>query len=138
MGVPMVGGGLGLVVVAVIVFLLGGDPTALLQQQAGPSRAASQAPGGAVPADDPLSRFVSVVLADTEDVWHELFRRMDRTYQEPTLVLFTDRVSSACGMASAAVGPFYCPDDGTVYIDLRFYGQLHERFGAPGDLARLM
>ena len=132
----MVGGGLGVVVVALIVFLLGGDPTDLLRHQGGPSGATLQESGDAVPANDPLSRFVAVVLADTEDVWGELFSRMGRTYQEPTLVLFTDRVSSACGMASSAVGPFYCRDDGTVYIDLRFYEQLRQRFGAPGDFAQ--
>ncbi len=91
----MVGGGLGVMVVALIVFLLGGDPTELLRHQGGPSGATLQESGNAVPADDPLSRFVAVVLADTEDVWNELFNRMGRTYQEPTLVLFTDRVSSA-------------------------------------------
>jgi len=132
----MVGGGLGVVVVALIVFLLGGDPTDLLRPEGGPPSATPQESGDAVPADDPLSRFVAVVLADTEDVWTQLFSRMGRTYQEPTLVLFTDRVSSACGMASSAVGPFYCPDDGTVYIDLRFYEQLRQRFGAPGDFAQ--
>jgi len=135
-GLPMVGGGLGVAVVALIVFLLGGDPTDLLRHQGGTSDPTLQESGDAAPADDPLSRFVAVVLADTEDVWNELFSRMGRTYQEPALVLFTDRVSSACGMASSAVGPFYCPDDATVYIDLRFYEQLRQRFGAPGDFAQ--
>ncbi len=132
---PVVGGGIGLVVVAVITFLLGGDPTALLQQATGPNAGLEES-ASAIATNDPLSRFVAVVLADTEDVWNQLFSRMGRSYEEPKLVLFSDRVSSACGMASAATGPFYCPGDYKVYIDLRFYEQLQKRFGAPGDFAQ--
>jgi len=77
-----------------------------------------------------------VVLADTEDTWKELFRRMDKKYREPTLVLFYGAVESACGLASAAVGPFYCPKDQKLYIDLSFYGDLKNKFGAPGDFAQ--
>ncbi|MBP8259040.1 MAG: neutral zinc metallopeptidase [Verrucomicrobia bacterium] len=132
---PVVGGGIGLVVVAVLTFLLGGDPTALLQQAVGPNAGLEES-AGTIATNDPLSRFVAVVLADTEDVWNQLFARMGRSYEEPKLVLFSERVSSACGMASAATGPFYCPGDYKVYIDLRFYEQLQKRFGAPGDFAQ--
>jgi len=82
------------------------------------------------------AEFVSVVLADTEDVWNQVFRRLGRAYEEPTLVLFSGAVNSACGMASTAVGPFYCPGDHKVYIDLAFYDELQRRFKAPGDLAQ--
>lgn len=83
-----------------------------------------------------LGEFVSVVLADTEDTWHPLFQQLGKRYQEPTLVLFSGSVRSACGMASAAVGPFYCPADQKVYIDLSFYDDLKRRHGAPGDFAQ--
>ena len=83
-----------------------------------------------------LADFVSVVLADTEDTWHELFQTMGKVYAEPTLVLFTGSVNSACGMATAAVGPFYCPADQQLYIDLSFFRDLSERHGAPGDFAQ--
>ncbi len=127
-----VGGGVGTIIVTVVLFLLfGGDP-ADLANQLGPS---SQ-PGVTVGAgSDETAQFVSVVLADTEDVWAEQFRQMGRTYTNPGLVLFTDAVDSACGTQSSAVGPFYCPSDQTVYIDLVFYDELKNRFGAPGDFA---
>lgn len=83
-----------------------------------------------------LADFVSVVLADTEDTWHKIFRAQGGSYREPTLVLFSDRVNSACGMASAAVGPFYCPGDQQLYIDLSFFNDLNVRHGAPGDFAQ--
>lgn len=89
-----------------------------------------------IPADDQSAQFVSVILADTEDVWHELLPQMGRQYVEPRLVLFSGGVRSACGMANAAVGPFYCPGDQKVYIDLSFYDDLAQRFGAPGDFAQ--
>ena len=92
-------------------------------------------PGSAAPQDEP-GQFVSTVLASTEDVWSELFRGAGADYREPALVLFTDGVQSACGMAEAAVGPFYCPPDHKVYIDLGFYDELRSRFGAPGDFAQ--
>jgi predicted metalloprotease len=85
---------------------------------------------------DPMKEFVSVVLADTEDTWGALFQQAGAQYQEPTLVLFSGAVQSACGFAQAAVGPFYCPADRKLYIDLDFYGDLRERFGAPGDFAQ--
>ena len=83
-----------------------------------------------------MADFISVVLADTEDTWRELFRQGGKAYREPTLVLFTDAVESACGFADSAVGPFYCPKDGKIYIDLGFYRDLKERFRAPGDFAQ--
>lgn len=131
-----ISGGLGTIILVVVVALLGGDPMALLQQAPPPGGggppAAAPAPAGA----DKDREFVAVVLADTEDVWNELFRRMGRRYDPPKLVLFTSQVRSACGLADAAVGPFYCPNDQKVYIDLRFFQELSERFGAPGDFAR--
>lgn len=131
----LIGGGIGTLIVAVIVMLLGGDPRALL----GNSNAVGPAPGEQAPLsaeDKKKSEFVSVVLKDTEDVWHAQFRDMGREYVEPKLVLFTGQVESACGFASAAMGPFYCPEDQKVYIDLGFYDELKTRFGASGDFAQ--
>src|SRR5690606_2107381 len=98
--------------------------------------------GGAPPSglssgeSDELAQFVAVVLADTEETWHAVFRQRGGQYQEPTLVLFTGQVASACGFAQAAVGPFYCPADRKVYIALSFFSDLRQRFGAPGDFAQ--
>jgi predicted metalloprotease len=127
-----VGGGLGLLVLVVIVTLMGGDPSAILQQGGGGG--GSTEPLSA--EEQELGEFVSTVLRDTEQVWGKLFRAMGRTYEEPKLVLFRGSVQSACGMAGAAVGPFYCPADRKAYIDLSFYKQLRERFAAPGDFAQ--
>lgn len=133
-GLPVIGGGLGLLVIVVLSLLTGADPRALLDL-AGGGGGPAQPPGATAPTDE-RAQFVSVVLADTEDVWNEQFARMGRAYEEPKLVLFSEMVRSACGNASAAVGPFYCPGDRNVYIDLSFYDQLHSRFGAPGDFAQ--
>ena len=130
-----VGGGIGGVIVVVLYLLLGGDPMALLDSQ---QEAQLSQPGqidNQAPRDD-ASKFVAVVLADTEDAWHELFRQMGRQYEEPKLVLFTDQTRSGCGFASGASGPFYCPEDRRVYIDLGFYRLLQERLGAGGDFAQ--
>jgi uncharacterized protein len=129
-----IGGGIGSVIFVVAYLLLGGDPQALLEnaQQGQSARAQTE---GAAPRDE-LSQFVGVVLADTEDVWHQVFRQMGRQYEEPKLVLFADQTRSGCGFASAASGPFYCPADRRVYIDLSFYRTLQQRFGAPGDFAQ--
>jgi predicted metalloprotease len=114
---------------------LGVDPSFLFQGgQMTPGPSLQQSPPSA--AQQELADFVSVVLADTEDTWHPLFEEMGGTYQEPTLVLFSGAVQSACGQASAAVGPFYCSGDRQVYIDLSFYEELSDRFGAPGDFAQ--
>jgi uncharacterized protein len=129
----VLGGGIGTVVLVVLYLLLGGDPQALFNSQQAqlPQTAQydSQAPR------DEASKFVAVVLADTEDAWNEIFREMGREYQEPRLMLFTDMIQSGCGFASGATGPFYCPQDRRVYIDLGFFRELQQRLGAGGDFA---
>ncbi|HOE80015.1 MAG TPA: neutral zinc metallopeptidase [Smithellaceae bacterium] len=130
--------GLGLVAVVVIGMLLGVDPTALLQvvEQRAPSSHVATEPGRPPAVHDEMRDFAAVVLADTEDVWQNVFQQAGRTYEKPTLVLFSKAVDSACGMADAAVGPFYCPADRKVYLDLAFFEDLHSRFGASGDFAQ--
>ena len=135
-----VGGGLLGLVIVVVAMLFGVDPRPLMQliQNAQPPAAGQQQgqqPAGVPPANDEMAQFVSVVLHDTEVVWGQLFRQMGREYRQPKLVLFRDRVNSACGIQGAAVGPFYCPLDETVYIDLSFFQELRDRHNAPGDFA---
>lgn len=130
-----IGGGLGGIVVLLLALLLGADPRQLLEQQSNDPSAGPQSTRPVNPEEEEIRRFVSVVLAETEDVWSEAFRQMGGQYREPTLVLFTDQVSSACGHAGAAVGPFYCPGDQKLYIDLSFFNDLKTRFRAPGDFA---
>lgn len=139
-GVPVgrvaAGGGLGTLILIVVVALLGGDPRALLQQLPPPAAQPAAGPRAVDPAQQPLKEFVSVVLKDTEDVWHELFaQELHRNYREPKLVLYTDTVQTGGGMASAAMGPFYSPVDERVYLDLSFCDELKRRFHAPGDFA---
>jgi len=131
-----VGGGIGTLIIIVIALLFGADPQQLLEQMPSspPSQVESSRPANS--EEDELKQFVGVVLAKSEDVWQDVFRQTGRQYREPTLVLFTGQVRSACGMAGAAVGPFYCPGDEKVYIDLSFYEQLRRRFNAPGDFAQ--
>jgi predicted metalloprotease len=129
-------GGIGTLVILLAALFLGVDPRALLQQTGEEPSLSTQPTRPANPAEDELKHFASVVLADTEDVWTDVFRRTGRDYTEPKLVLFTDQVQSACGMAGTAVGPFYCPGDQKVYIDLAFYRDLQDRLGAPGDFAQ--
>jgi uncharacterized protein len=138
LGVPLVaGGGIGTVVLLVLALFFGFDPGAILNTEAPPSGSSTEAPRpSASPSIDTQKDFVSVVLADTEDTWTELFRQMNREYRAPKLVLFRSAVQSACGMAGAAVGPFYCPPDHKVYLDLDFFRALSERFRAPGDFAQ--
>jgi predicted metalloprotease len=139
-GLPIAGGGIGLAVLALVVYLMGGDPSVVLnnaQPESGPTSAGAPAPGQPGGAQDQMSQFVSVVLADTEDTWNAVFKqKYGRDYEEPELVLFSGAVQSACGLAQAAMGPFYCPNDRRVYIDLSFYRELKERFGAGGDFAQ--
>jgi predicted metalloprotease len=145
------GGGLGLVVVVVLAMLFGVDPSVLIgltsQLDQGQAPSTQQAPGqfGSPPGgqsglasgrQDELAQFVSVVLADTEDTWSKVFSQSGADYREPKLVLFTDYVRSACGLTEAAVGPFYCPADEKVYIDLSFYDELQNKYRAPGDFAQ--
>jgi uncharacterized protein len=131
-----IGGGLGGIVVLLLALLFGADPQQLLEQlpsnNPGSSAPTSQTTN---PEEEELKQFVGVVLAETEDVWTSRFREMNRQYRKPTLVLFRDSVSSACGQAGAAVGPFYCPADEKLYIDLSFFRELRSRFRAPGDFA---
>lgn len=139
----VVGGGLGTLVLVLIALFLGADPQKLLQQLPNNPQAARPGGGqGGGPAQRPLdpkdierTEFVKVVLADTEDVWEEIFKGKGREYEKPKLVLFSGNVNSACGMADSAVGPFYCPGDSKVYIDLQFYDELQRRFKAPGEFA---
>jgi len=130
-----IGGGLGGVILVVAYLLLGGDPQALVDPQQQSQVAPSRQVDTTAPRDE-ASKFVAVVLADTEDAWRDIFRQMGRQYEEPKLVLFADQTRSGCGFASGASGPFYCPQDRRVYIDLSFYKMLRDRFGAPGDFAQ--
>jgi predicted metalloprotease len=134
------GGGIGTIVLVLVALYLGVDPSVILDQTQmtvpGAGTSTPSAPYSASPEEKRLAEFVSVVLGDTEDTWNALFRSMGKTYEEPRLVLFSGAVESACGFASAAVGPFYCPEDQKVYIDLSFYSDLKKRFGAPGDFAQ--
>ncbi|KAB8316533.1 flagellar biosynthesis protein FlgM [Tolypothrix campylonemoides VB511288] len=135
---PVVGGGIGAIVLSVIVALLGGDPSVLWEQQQAPSdRPYPESPQTQrSTADDRMADFVSVVLADTEDTWQSLFRQRGQTYVEPKLVLYSGAVQSACGYTRSVVGPFYCPADQKLYIDLSFYQDLKNRYQAPGDFAQ--
>ncbi len=129
-------GGIVTVIIAIVVLLLGGDPREILglmeTQQASTEQVTDYQPSA---HEQELAEFVSVTLADTEDVWHKLFEGSGLTYHEPKMVLFNSAVESACGYAQSATGPFYCPADEKVYIDLNFLEQLQERLGAQGDFA---
>ncbi len=133
-------GGGAMLLIAVVALLFGQNPLEILGllDSSGISVGTSPSPGQGTPApiDDEMSEFMSIVLADTEVTWDQLFAAEGQSYREPTLVLFSDAVSSACGYNSAAVGPFYCPADQKVYIDTTFFSELSRRFGAPGDFAQ--
>ena len=133
-----VGGGLGIIVIALVAMYFGVDPTVILNQQSPTSSSVSTYTTSSPisQAENELADFVSVVLADTEDTWHVLFNKIGKAYREPNLVLFSGAVESACGYAQAAMGPFYCPADQKVYIDLSFYRDLKKRYQAPGDFAQ--
>lgn len=131
MGGVGVGGGIGALVIGLIIYLLGGDPSAVIDQspQSQPMSQEQRA------EQDETSQFVAVVLADTEDVWSKLFNQMGKEYVDPTLIMFNQATQSGCGFASAATGPFYCPADQKVYIDLSFFDELQNRFHASGEFA---
>lgn len=133
-GTMAVGGGIGTLVIVLLVMLLGGDPSGVLNNF---QEGASIESGTVVasPEEEAMKDFVSKVLAGTEDVWSKIFRESNMTYKMPKLVLFRDNIQSACGFASATSGPFYCPGDEKVYIDLAFFDELRTTFGAHGDFA---
>ncbi|HRY32051.1 MAG TPA: neutral zinc metallopeptidase [Bacteroidales bacterium] len=126
------GGGIGTIVIVLIVLFLGGDPGQILNLAVEDNQV--QAPGEIL-KDDTMAQFIAVVLAETEDTWNRIFSESGRAYRAPKLVLYSGQVQSACGFNSAATGPFYCPGDEKVYIDLSFCEELKTRFGAPGDFA---
>ena len=130
--------GLGTIVLALVAWYFGFDPQQVLDASQALDRAppAAQSRAPAPAADDEMSRFVRKVLASTEDAWGEIFREGRADYRRPGLVLFTDATATACGTGQAAMGPFYCPGDEKVYIDLSFYRDLRDRFRAPGDFAQ--
>lgn len=137
-GAKLSGGAI--LLIAVVSILLGQNPLEIIgllnQTQVSVNNTPSPSPSPSAPVNDEAKQFVSVVLKDTEQAWHQIFQQLGGTYREPTLVLFSDMVQSACGRNSSAVGPFYCPADQQVYIDLTFFEQLQRRFGAPGDFAQ--
>jgi uncharacterized protein len=129
-------GGILAVIALVVYVLLGGDPQIALNfLQSGTETTETATDYQPTAHEEELAEFIAVVLADTEDVWHELFSEMGLQYHEPKLVLFSGQVQSACGFSSAATGPFYCPGDDRIYIDLLFLEQLQEKLGAGGDFA---
>ncbi len=132
-GGKVIGGGIGTLVIVLLVYLLGGDPSSILNQ--GGSMTETSGLIESTEEENQMAQFVSVVLADTEEVWDKIFREAGSTYRKPTLVLFRDQVQSACGYATAASGPFYCPGDEKVYIDLSFCDDLQTKYGAQGDFA---
>jgi uncharacterized protein len=135
-----IGGGIGTLLLALAAIFLGADPrqvlNALQQQKQQAPAGAGGAPAPRSPEEEERVDFVRVVLADTEDVWESLFKQMGKQYQKPKLINFERQVDSACGRASASVGPFYCPADSNVYLDVSFFKELKERFKAPGDFAQ--
>ncbi len=134
----LLGGGIGTIAIVLIAMYLGVDPTPLLEglQSSGQATSSGSQPTEEELKNDPLADMVSVVVADTEDVWTEIFAAQGQRYQAPTLVMFTGSTRSACGLGQAAMGPFYCPADKKAYIDLGFFHQMKSRFNAPGDFAQ--
>jgi predicted metalloprotease len=138
-GRGLAGGGIGIVVIVLIAMFLGIDPSVVMQgvQQGSVATAPQQPVETKAPArEDQMADFIAAVLGSTEDTWTEIFARGGKRYQKPVLVLFSGAVQSACGFAQAAVGPFYCPADNKLYIDLAFYRDLQDKFRAPGDFAQ--
>jgi uncharacterized protein len=133
------GGGIGIIVIAVVAMFLGIDPSVILQggmSDSGAPAGYEQPRGPASPQEAEREKFVSLMLGDTEETWKTIFQQGGKQYEEPTLVLFSGAVDSACGSAQAATGPFYCPGDRKLYVDLSFFDELEQRFGAPGDFAQ--
>jgi predicted metalloprotease len=128
-------GGVGGIVILILYLLLGGNPSEITQNLQGEGAVSPTETGELSQEEQEIGEFVSVVLADTEDVWNRLFRQMGEAYREPRLVLFSGQVESACGYSSAAVGPFYCPGDENVYLDLNFFEDMQRELDAPGDFA---
>ncbi|MGH7446224.1 MAG: KPN_02809 family neutral zinc metallopeptidase, partial [Longimicrobiales bacterium] len=135
-GGMMIGGGLGAIVITVVALLLGVDPDTIPTTGTAPGGEVTTGEADQFRGVDEEADFISVVLADTEDTWSAIFAERGATYEEPQLVLFDGVVQSACGLAQSAVGPFYCPSDQQLYLDLSFFRELSQRFGAPGDFAR--
>jgi len=136
-GRGLAGGGIGAIILALVAMYFGVDPSVILNQAGSlaPTQETHQ-PASSNPEEDKLKDFMSVVLADTEDVWGTLFKESGKSYQPPTLVLYSGAVQSACGFAEAAMGPFYCPGDHKLYLDMRFFNDLAKRHDAPGDFAQ--
>ena len=133
-GKTLIGGGIGGLIIVLIITFMGGNPGEILNDL-GASDTDQNVPYEQTEEEKELAEFVSVVLADTEEVWTNLFAEEGMTYKEPKLVLYSGSVQSACGVAGSAVGPFYCPGDQKLYIDLSFYQELQNKFQAPGDFA---
>jgi uncharacterized protein len=134
-GKMVAGGTIGTLAIVLIVWLLGGDPSQFIQSLQSPGNETTLVDSSAIKAEQELAEFASVVLKDTEDIWQMIFSNKGETYREPTLVLFSSSVESACGNSSSATGPFYCPGDEKVYIDLSFLAELQQKLGATGDFA---
>jgi predicted metalloprotease len=133
MGLPVGGGIGGLVILLLVSALTGTNPLDLVGGSSDPGISSESS---APPATDPQTRFMRVVLKDTEDTWNSIFRSNGQQYEEPTLVLFSGATNTACGLGQSAMGPFYCPGDRQVYLDTSFFDELDQRFGAPGDFAQ--
>lgn len=135
-GVAVGGGGLGIIVLALAIYLCGGDPSSLLQQGP-PPESGPQTTANRTQPQDQNRQFVGAIMGNMEDAWRQILPQQSRVrYQDPKLVLFTGQVSSACGYASAATGPFYCPGDQKLYLDFQFFDELRKEFRAPGDFAQ--
>lgn len=135
-GRGLAGGGIGAIILALVAMYFGVDPSVVLNQVGTVAPQEQQQPVPSSPEESKLKDFVSVVLADTEDVWSALFKASGKPYPPPTLVLYSGAVQSACGFAEAAMGPFYCPGDHKLYLDMRFFNDLAKRHDAPGDFAQ--
>lgn len=137
-GIVQSGGkiGLGTIALALVAMYFGVDPNLVINGMGALETSSPQAQTANQPANDEMTKFVSMVLADTEDTWHDLFAKMGKQYEDPKLVLFSGATPTACGTGQSAMGPFYCPADHKIYIDLMFYQELKSRFHAPGEFAQ--